>query len=224
MQLTNPAWHALRGAQAAVAEGGPLAYRYQPDFALFSALPDEPTEAAWAELHKLVGPNGHAFLPRQALEPPAGWKVVFSLPGLQMVATAAEGELDEGIERLTHDDVPDMLALVERTEPGPFGQRTIELGEYFGIRDERGALIAMAGERMFPSPYREVSAVCTDESHRGRGFAARLTRHLVARIQARGETPILHARSDNTTAIRLYEKLGFTVSYTFTMTGYRAEP
>jgi predicted GNAT family acetyltransferase len=80
----------------------------------------------------------------------------------------------------------------------------------------------MAGERMFPSPYREISAVCTDESHRGKGLAARLVRHLVARIHERGETPILHAREDNANAIRLYEHLGFTHSNLFTVTGYRA--
>jgi ribosomal protein S18 acetylase RimI-like enzyme len=224
MELANPAWYALRGPHSVFAEGGPLAFRYPPDMAVFAALPDEPTAAAWDQLRGLVGPGGHAFTPRDALEPPRGWEIVFSLAAIQMVATAVDGELDGGLERLRSEDVPDMLALVKRAEPGPFEQRTIELGEYFGVRDDDGALIAMAGERMFPSPYREISAVCTDESHRGRGLAARLTRHLVARIEARGETPMLHASADNTNAIRLYEKLGFTTSRTFTVTGFRAAP
>jgi predicted GNAT family acetyltransferase len=115
-----------------------------------------------------------------------------------------------------------MLALVTRTKPGPFGPRTIELGEYWGVRDESGALVAMAGERLFPAPYREISAVCTDEAYRGKGLAARLVRHLVARIEGRSETPMLHAASDNTSAIRLYETLGFTHSRTFAVSGYRA--
>ena len=33
-------------------------------------------------------------------------------------------------------DVPEMLALVERTRPGPFVTRTVELGTYLGIRDD----------------------------------------------------------------------------------------
>jgi ribosomal protein S18 acetylase RimI-like enzyme len=224
MELANPAWYALRGPHRAFAQGGPLAWRYRPDMAVFAALPDEPTAEAWEQLREVVGAGGHAFFPRNQVEAPRGWEMVFSLAAIQMVATAVDGELDRDVDRLRAEDVPDMLALVKRAEPGPFEQRTIELGEYFGIRDDDGALIAMAGERMFPSPYREISAVCTDEPHRGKGLAARLTRHLVARIEARGETPMLHASAGNTNAIRLYEKLGFTVSNTLHVSGYRAEP
>src|SRR6185369_13440424 len=66
-------------------------------------------------------------------------------------------------------DVPEMLALVERTRPGPFAPRTIELGTYLGVRDA-GKLVAMAGERMHPAGFVEISAVCTDATHRGRGL------------------------------------------------------
>jgi ribosomal protein S18 acetylase RimI-like enzyme len=224
MELANPAWYALRGPHGVFAQGGPLAVRYPPDMAVFAALPDEPTPEAWQQLRDLVGAGGHAFFPRDKVEAPPGWEMVFSLAAIQMVATAVDDELDHDVDRLRAEDVPDMLALVRRAEPGPFEQRTIELGEYFGIRDDDGALIAMAGERMFPSPYREISAVCTDEPHRGKGLAARLTRHLVARIETRGEIPMLHASAENTNAIRLYEKLGFTVSNTLHVSGYRATP
>jgi hypothetical protein len=40
---------------------------------------------------------------------------------------------DEAI-RLAPDDGPEMLALINRTRPGPFFPRTIELGTYLGIR------------------------------------------------------------------------------------------
>jgi ribosomal protein S18 acetylase RimI-like enzyme len=222
VELANPAWYALRGPHSGFAQGGPLGLRYRPDVALFAALPDEPTAEAWQQLRDVVGPGGHAFFPRHKLEAPPGWEMIFSLAAIQMVATAVDGALDGDVDRLGAEDVPDMLALVRRSEPGPFEGRTIELGEYFGIRDDDGALIAMAGERMFPSPYREISAVCTDEPHRGKGLAARLTRHLVARIEARGEIPMLHASADNTNAIRLYEKLGFAESRTLDVTGYRS--
>jgi predicted GNAT family acetyltransferase len=101
-----------------------------------------------------------------------------------------------------------MLALVERTKPGPFLPRTIELGTYLGIR-RAGALVAMAGERLHPPGWTEISAVCTDPGHRGQGLGTRLVHAVAAGIRARDETPFLHAAATNTSAIRLYESLGF---------------
>jgi hypothetical protein len=49
--------------------------------------------------------------------------------------------------RLDASDVPAMLALVEATRPGPFGPRTIELGQHVGVR-RQGMLVARARERM----------------------------------------------------------------------------
>jgi len=83
----------------------------------------------------------------------------------------------------------------------------VELGSYLGIR-RGGALVAMAGERLHPPGWTEISAVCTDEAWRGFGFASRLVRTLAAGIRARGETAFLHAVADNP-AIGLYEALGF---------------
>jgi ribosomal protein S18 acetylase RimI-like enzyme len=222
MKLENPAWHALRGAPPTVAEGGPLAFRYRTDVAVFAGVPDELTPDAWDALRELIGPGEVAILVREQFAAPEHWEQVFSLPAVQMVATAVEGAIDDEAARLSTSDVAEMLALVERARPGPFAPRTIDLGEYFGFRDASGALVAMAGERLFPAPYREISAVCTDETHRGKGFAARLVRHMIARIQARGETPMLHAADDNTNAIRLYETLGFTHARTLMVSGYRA--
>jgi predicted GNAT family acetyltransferase len=108
--------------------------------------------------------------------------------------------------------VPEILDLVERTKPGPFAKRTIEMGRYLGIRRE-GRLIAMAGERLRPPGWTEVSAVCTDPDFRGQGLAARLTLAVAAGILERGELPFLHAAATNTNAIRLYEGLGFEIAH-----------
>jgi len=105
-------------------------------------------------------------------------------------------------------DVPEMLALARVTQPGPFGPRTAELGDYIGIR-QRGVLVAMAGERMRIAGFTEISAVCTHPDHVGRGHAAGLMLELMAHIRNHGETPFLHVRHDNTRAIQLYERLGF---------------
>ena len=105
--------------------------------------------------------------------------------------------------------VDDMLDLVQSTRPGPFRRRTIELGTYLGIRRD-GTLIAMAGERMHPPGWSEISAVCTDPEFRGEGLASRVMLAVVEVIRRRGDLPFLHAAADNTSAIRLYENLGFT--------------
>ncbi|GAB7003701.1 hypothetical protein JCM18899A_11720 [Nocardioides sp. AN3] len=66
-----------------------------------------------------------------------------------------------------------MLALVERNKPGQFLPGTPQMGTYLGIRHE-GRLVAMAGERLHPPGWTEISAVCTDADFRGRGLAGRL--------------------------------------------------
>ncbi len=115
-----------------------------------------------------------------------------------------------GITPLTEADAPAMLALATLTRPGPFFSRTHQLGDFVGVKVD-GALVAMAGERMKPTGFTEVSGVCTHPEHRGRGYADGLSRLVAARILARGETAFLHAYPSNTAAITLYQTLGFTL-------------
>src|SRR4029453_13512601 len=96
------------------------------------------------------------------------------------------------------------------TKPGPFGPRTIELGDYFGVFDG-DRLVAMAGERMHAGTLREISGVCTHPDLQGRGIASRLMRKLVRRQLARRETPFLHVMRDNAVERGLYERMGFAV-------------
>jgi predicted GNAT family acetyltransferase len=133
------------------------------------------------------------------------------IPGVQMIATdALTGEPDPEAVLLGTDDIPEMLDLVRRTEPGPFRARTPEMGRYLGIRRD-GQLVAMAGERVHPPGWVEISAVCTDHAFRGQGLAGRVMRAVAFGIRESGSTPFLHAAASNTSAIALYEKLGFTL-------------
>ena len=114
-----------------------------------------------------------------------------------------------------------MLALVGLTQPGPFRPRTHQMGRYVGVRHE-GQLVAMAGERLELDDYIEVSAVCTHPDFRRRGLGAALTLDVAAHIAAQGKTPMLHAAATNTGAIRVYERLGFTIRRTVTALVMRA--
>jgi ribosomal protein S18 acetylase RimI-like enzyme len=205
--LDNPVLSSLTGPHARFAERRGRVLRYPVDVCPFAAMPGEPDEADWADAAMLAGPGGHLALAGRRFSPPAGWQVTMIGEGTQMTGDHLDAAADPEAVPLGGADVPEMLELTARTKPGPFLPRTIELGPYLGIRRE-GKLVAMAGGRLHPAGWTEISAVCTDEAWRGQGLAARLIRALGAGIRDRGEIPFLHALNTNT-AIGLYEELGF---------------
>ncbi|GAB2828514.1 GNAT family N-acetyltransferase [Actinocorallia aurea] len=205
--LDDPIRSALTGPHAHFAEWRGGVVRYPEDVAPFLSLPEPASAADWADAAELAGPGG--LVPLVGGAPaPEGWELAVELAGVQMTGEDVAAVPDPEAVRLTPADVPEMLDLVARTNPGPFRLRTIMMGAYLGIRRE-GRLIAMAGERLYPPGWTEISAVCTDAAHRGEGLATRLVHAVAAGVRARGETPFLHALADNTTAIHLYETLGF---------------
>lgn len=204
--LDEPVRTSLRGEHAHLAQGLGSALRYDPDVAPFLA---EPVGAAeWGDVAALVGPGHHTVVPAFGRLEPVGLEVLRAIAGVQLVGDAVAGRHDPDLVRLGPADVPAMSELVARTKPGPFGPRTIAMGTYLGVVED-GALVAMAGERLRPPGYSEISAVCTDEAHRGRGLATRLVLAMVAVVRDRGDVPFLHAAASNTPAIGLYEALGF---------------
>ncbi|WP_433605092.1 GNAT family N-acetyltransferase [Dactylosporangium sp. CA-139114] len=220
--LDRAAWASLTGPHAHFALGSGRARRYPADVSPFAAVPPVQDEAVWADLHALVGPGATVLLAGDLATPPPGWTVVAQLDGVQLVATAALTTApDFGAVRLGAADVPEMLDLVARTKPGPLEPGTYRLGNYVGVRHD-GALVAMAGERMHPPGWTEISAVCTDPGHRGKGLGTRLVRAVAHGIRERGETPFLHAAADNVGAIRLYESLGFARRRTLPFTVLRS--
>lgn len=208
--LDNPIRASQLGPHAHVALRHGSVLRYPPDMAPFCALPDKPDAAAWADLAALVGPGATAAISAPHVKPPPGWEVVDEITGVQFIDTGVAAEPDPAAVVLGPSDVPEMLALVERTRPGPFGPRTIEMGTYLGIR-HHGTLVAMAGERLHPPGWTEVSAVCAHEGYRGLRLATRLVLAITAGIRERRETAMPHAAASNVNAIRLYESLGFTL-------------
>jgi predicted GNAT family acetyltransferase len=162
----------------------------------------------WRDAIELIPPGTVAATIHDGAPLPESLKVTHTFELVQMIGERASGAHDPEAITLGSADVPEMLELVRLTEPGPFFQRTIELGKYVGIRRD-GALIAMAGERLHFDGWTEISAVCTAPTHRGHGLASRLMSALIADIQHRSECVFLHVLIGNTNAIRLYEGLGF---------------
>jgi predicted GNAT family acetyltransferase len=207
-------WHALSGTHAAFAHGNALALRYGTDYAPFAATIDD-SAASLAALPDIVPPDGAlALFTRDELTFPETIALRRRALVTQMIlmpgALLADGPaLPASTRVLADEDVPAMTDLVALTQPGPFAERTIALGRYFGVfEDDR--LVAMAGERMSLEGFIEISAVCTHPDHRGRGLAAALIANLCHAAFARGDVPFLHAYADNVTAISVYRKLGFS--------------
>jgi len=214
--LDNAAWASLAGPHAHLSEGGDLVRRYRPSVSPILAIRDLHDDRTWDAAAALVGPGQDVPLMSLDVDVPDGWTVGTSLEGVQMIATdALEDRPDPEAVVLGPDDVDEMLALVARTQPGPFEPETYLMGQYLGIRRD-GALVAMAGERLHPPGWTEISAVCTDAEARGQGLASRLVRAVAHGIRLRGDRPFLHAAGFNTGAIALYDHLGFEVRRTST--------
>lgn len=210
--LDNVVWSALTGPQAPLALCERGARRFDPAFGAFIAVEND-SEVALNGFTRLIAAHGDAALVEAVPGPiPSGVKVVGKDALAQMTATQIPPgrEPDFAIVALSEADAPHMLALAALTQPGPFFSRTHQLGDFFGVKIG-GGLVAMAGERMKPPGYTEISGVCTHPDHRGRGYAAALMRRVAQGILARGETPFLHAYAHAAATIGLYERLGFSV-------------
>jgi predicted GNAT family acetyltransferase len=209
--LNNPIWQALISTHAHFAETRDGARKFPHQVSVLAGF-CEPTPESYNSLAALLRPNERVglFL-EQPPDPTAPWTIERTTPLLQMLCerrSPSDVQPNPEVIRLTQADVPEMLALTKLTNPGPFGARTREMGDYFGIRIA-GTLAAMAGERLKLPGYTEISAVCTHPDHLGHGYASVLIAKLIDRIFNRGEQPILHVLPENTRAIQVYERLGF---------------
>jgi predicted GNAT family acetyltransferase len=226
--LDNPIWQALISTHAHFAEVRNCARKFPPEVSVLAGFA-EPTPENYDSLASLVPADERVVLfLQQPPNPPAPWTVVSAGPLLQMVCEKYTSPRQRHSTQpkfvpLTTADVPEMLALTQSTKPGPFGARTRELGDYFGIRSA-GTLAAMAGERLRLPGYTEISAVCTHPDHLGHGYASALIGMLMDRIFSRGELPFLHVRPENARAIQVYERLGFARRVMLQVVVLRREP
>jgi ribosomal protein S18 acetylase RimI-like enzyme len=208
--LDNIMWNSLAGAQAAFAVGSADARRYAPGFSPILGFADL-VRPNFDALRPFCAEGEHFYVADWSTPAPSGWAIEAETTMHRMVWDAplpAPDDLPDAID-LRPEHAAQALELATLTRPGPFGPRTIELGEYVGCFDAAGRLVAMAGERMHAGSLREVSGVCTHPEHQGRGLARRLMTRLVRRQLQRGETPFLHVMSSNAAAHALYLRMGF---------------
>lgn len=220
--LDRPIWTALATRQQPLAFGDERARRIDPAYGVFAVARDASDEsrAALTELVRVHGDS--ALVEAEPPDVPPGLEVVSRARLWQMVADDLKLVAPEfAWVDLTDDDAPEMLALATLTRPGPFSSRTHQLGDFVGVKRE-GVLVAMAGERLKPEGFTEVSGVCVHPDHRGHGYAVGLMSVVAERILARRETPFLHVYDDNVRAIGIYEELGYRLRREMVMLTVRA--
>jgi GNAT superfamily N-acetyltransferase len=208
-RLDNIFWQALNGPHARFASGAASARRYAHGFSPIVAFPD-PQQPDFAALAPFCAPGEQFYCDAWSGTVAQGWRIEAESTMFRMVWAAAPPAIDPAPDALALGSAQAAHAvdLALLTKPGPFGPRTIELGDYFGYV-ENGQLVAMAGERSAAPGLREISGVCTRPGWEGRGLARRLVHKLVRRQLARGETPFLHVMRANSRAHQLYLDMGF---------------
>ncbi|MET4141843.1 GNAT family N-acetyltransferase [Pedobacter sp. UYP1] len=210
--LDNPVFNALISHHANFSNGSENIKHFDPEVSPFVGL-KENTEENFHQLYEIIPhDNPIGLVIPVAVEIPHSWKILNQVSIFQMVfeQPAINQEITLQPVPLNEAHIPEMLALTKLTNPGPFSTRTIEFGHYQGIF-ENGKLAAMAGQRLNPFNYAEISAVCTHPDHLGKGFARQLLLQQIRRIKAASSIPFLHVRTDNERAIKVYKDLGFLI-------------
>ncbi|MEV0155606.1 GNAT family N-acetyltransferase [Micromonospora sp. NPDC050686] len=184
-----------------------IAHPVGGDVAGMSALLADLAPLLPARVYVHLSPGLHpALRDRFTLEQPAPHRrmVLTDPAGLRRVAPAGQP--------LAATDLPELEKLYEAAYPGShFDARMLDTGHYLGVR-EGGDLVAVAGVHVWSPTYRVAALgnVTTHPAARGRGLAAAAVSALCRRLAATVDTVALNVRADNTTARRLYARLGFT--------------
>jgi ribosomal protein S18 acetylase RimI-like enzyme len=211
--LNNPVYHGLLSGDQHLSLGTDTIRFFDEAVSPFVGF-DEGYHKGFEELYDLLPPGRNIlYAIPQPIDTPKGWQLLHEIKGVQMVYNKVSDALQHTFSPvpLNKQFATEMVELAKLTKPGPFGLGTIEFGHYYGIF-EQDKLVAMTGQRLHPKQYTEVSAVCTHPDHLGKGYASALVQHQVQLILQQGKIPFLHVRDDNSRAIALYERLGFSIS------------
>ena len=207
-KLDNPAWHSLSESHRTFSVDFNDIKFYQPEYCPFGGF--KPGKDIWKYIDAYSAMVDDFFVIGEKPELSRHVTLKQELVCLQMVINKRiYTDINENILPLANEHTNALVRLVNLVQPGYFKEKTILLGEYFGIF-KNGELIAVTGERMKMNDFVEVSAIVTHPNHTRQGYAKQLIAHTVNNIFHQNKTPYLHVVESNIGAITLYEKLGFT--------------
>lgn len=205
--LDNPVWHSLRETHRAFARGNDHFKRYDPEVTPFGGV--DPASDTSGFLNEYLDAGESMYFIGIAPSLPSNVVVENELICLQMVCqNPIDAATVEPFILLTEEHKKSLTDLVNQVQPGYFRSETKRTGDYFGIF-KNDMLVAVTGERMKMDQYTEISAVVTHPDFTGRGYAKQLMAHTVNKNLSMNLVPYLHVAAHNTSAISLYEKLGF---------------
>jgi GNAT superfamily N-acetyltransferase len=181
----------------------------RPEFGPFAGLGEYSKKAFDALSGLEIGPDGFWLLDTMPIEAQGDFEVTTRAHCHQMILDGIPQEIDaKDVIDLDGSFAEQMFELAKLCNPGPFAEKTNEIGPFIGIvKDDR--LIAMMGERFRMPSFTEMTALSTHPDYRGRGFGAMLFTLTARKILKRGDTPFLHVYAENDKGIKLYESLGF---------------
>ena len=209
--LANIVWRSLKGSHGHIASGTDRIRRYARGFPPLVGYADT-ANPDFAALAPFCNPGERFYCAEWRGADPPGWKIEVDTTMCAMLwnGTAPDPAGSRDAVRLGLEHVPQMTALAALTKPGPFADRPMEIGEWYGFLDG-DRVVAIAGERLHEGKLREISGVCTLPEYQGKGHARRLTERVLLSQLARGLKPFLHVASANARARTLYERMGFVV-------------
>jgi len=117
------------------------------------------------------------------------------------------------VKKLNSEDREELRWLYQESYPDNwFNERMLQTGHYYGIKINR-RIVSVAGVHVFSEKYRVAALgnITTHPAYRNRGFAEEVTAHLCQQLFNRVDHIGLNVHSNNRSAIRCYQKLGFEI-------------
>jgi len=207
-KLDNPAWYALSETHQALCVDFGGIKCYPPLYSSFGGFSEQVNDISTTAYLNAAKGNFY-FIGDEPLLPPS-FHIKKELVCLQMIiSNKIDTVFKETIVTLDESHTEALFLLQNDVQPGYFKPKTILLGNYYGIFKDN-QLVASSGERMQMNAFTEVSGVVTHPLHTGKGYAAQLVAYTVNNILDQNKNACLHVLENNTSAIALYKKLGFT--------------
>ncbi len=114
--------------------------------------------------------------------------------------------------RLSENDIDDLRELYRLSGTPAWTPNALNLGPFFGVRDEDGKVIAVAGVHFVSKYGTELGNIATHPDHRRKGYAQCVVAAATKELLKDSDRVVLHFFGDNRPAQKLYEKMGFVYS------------